>query len=105
VVLSTDTDEARAIARKLVETFNYFDLANYVSNWKRLGFTDADVTRPGSEKLVDAPVAYGTADDNANRLGEHLRAGANHVVIQVFGGPDKLLPTLAELTGPLGLSS
>jgi hypothetical protein len=31
-------------------------------------------------------------------------AGANHVVIQVLGEPDKLLPTLAELAGPLGLS-
>jgi len=53
---------------------------------------------------------YGTPDDIANRLREHLRAGANHVVIQVLGGDhpvgsDRLLPTLAELAGPLGLSS
>jgi hypothetical protein len=42
-------------------------------------------------------------------LGEHLRAGADHVVIQVLGGPDaggpdKLLPTLCELAGALGLT-
>src|ERR1700756_3415803 len=105
VVLTTDTGEARAIARKIMaDTYNYFALANYVSNWKRLGFTDADLTRPGSDKFIDALVAYGTPDDIAKRLGEHLRAGANHVVIQVLGGPDKLLPTLAELAGPLGLS-
>ena len=111
---STNTDDARAIARKVMaETYNpsgahstnsYFDLANYVSNWKRLGFTDADLTRSGSDKFIDALVAYGTPDDIAKRLGEHLRAGANHVVIQVLGGPDRLLPTLAELAGPLGLS-
>ena len=47
--------------------------------------------------------AYGTPDDIANRLREHLRAGADHVVIQMLGGTDKLLPTLAELAGPLGL--
>jgi probable F420-dependent oxidoreductase len=107
VLLTTNVEEARVIARKLLERFNYFDLANYVTNWKRLGFTDADVTRPGSDKLVDALIAYGTPDDIAKRLDEHLRAGANHVVIQVLGGdpvgPDPLLPTLAELAGPLGL--
>jgi probable F420-dependent oxidoreductase len=111
VLLSTDTDEARAIARKVMaETYNYFALANYVNNFKRMGFTDADLTRPGSDKFIDALVAYGTPDDIANRLRDHLRAGANHVVIQVLGGDhpvgsDRLLPTLAELAGPLGLSS
>ena len=105
VVLTTDTGEARGIARKVMaDTYNYFALANYVSNWKRLGFTDADLARPGSDKFIDALVAYGTPDDIAKGLDEHLRAGANHVVIQVLGGPDKLLPTLAELAGPLGLS-
>lgn len=106
VVLTTDADEARAIARNVVaDTYNYFALANYVSNWKRLGFTDADVTRPGSDKLIEALVAYGTADDIAKRLDEHLRAGADHVVIQVLGGTDKLLPTLTELAGALGLTN
>jgi probable F420-dependent oxidoreductase len=105
VMLSTDTDAARVIARKLMaETYNYFSLANYMSNWKRLGFTDADLTPPGSDKFIDALVAYGTSDDIANRLREHLRAGANHVVIQVIGGTDKLLPTLTDLAGALGLT-
>ena len=105
VVLSTDTDEARAIARQVMaETYNYFALANYLSNWKRMGFTDADLTRPGSDKFIDALVAYGTPDDIANQLGEHLRAGANHVVIQVLGGSDQLLPTLTELAGALRLT-
>ena len=105
VVLTTDTGEARGIARKVMaDTYNYFALANYVSNWKRLGFTDADLARPGSDKFIDALVAYGTPDNIAKGLDEHLRAGANHVVIQVLGAPDKLLPTLAELAGPLGLS-
>jgi probable F420-dependent oxidoreductase len=102
VVLSTDADEARAIGRKTVGF--YLDLSNYVNNWRRLGFTDEDVTKPGSDRLIDAVVAYGTPADIAKRLGEHIEAGADHVTIQVLGGWDKLLPTLTELAGPLGLT-
>jgi probable F420-dependent oxidoreductase len=101
VVLSTDADEARAIGRQTVDF--YLNLSNYLNNWKRLGFTDVDIAKPGSDKLIDAVVAHGTADDIAKRLGEHLEAGADHVTIQVLGGWDKLLPTLTELAGPLGL--
>ena len=101
VVLSTDADAARAVGRETVDF--YLNLSNYVNNWKRLGFTDADVAKPGSDKLIDAVVAHGTADDIAKRLNEHLDAGADHVTIQVLGGWDKLLPTLTELAGPLGL--
>lgn len=101
VVLSTDADEARAIGRKTVDF--YLNLSNYLNNWKRLGFTDDDIAKPGSDKLIDAVVAHGTADDIAKRLAEHLDAGADHVTIQVLGGGDKLLPTLTELAGPLGL--
>ena len=100
VVLSTNADEARAIGRETVDF--YLNLSNYLNNWKRLGFTDQDIAKPGSDKLIDAVVAHGTADDIAKRLGEHLDAGADHVAIQVLGGWDKLIPTLTELAGPLG---
>jgi probable F420-dependent oxidoreductase len=102
VILTTDADEARAIGRTALD--HYFSLTNYVSNWKRLGFTDADITRPGSNKFIDAVVAHGTPDDVAKRLGEYLSAGADHVAILVHGGSEKVLPTLSELAGPLGLS-
>jgi probable F420-dependent oxidoreductase len=102
VVLTTDPDEARAIGRTALD--RYLSLSNYVSNWKRLGFTDADIARPGSDKLIDAVVAHGTPDEIAKRLGEHLSAGADHVAILVHGGPETVLPTLSELAGPLGLS-
>jgi probable F420-dependent oxidoreductase len=102
VVLSTDADEARAIGRQSVDF--YLNLSNYLNNWKRLGFTDDDIAKPGSDKLVDAVVAHGTPDDIAKRLTEHLDAGADHVTIQVLGGWDKLLPTLTALAGPLGLT-
>jgi len=99
-----DAEEALAVGRKVLNTYNYLNLTNYVNNFKRLGFTDADLTPPGSDKFIDSLVAYGTPDDIANRLGEHHRAGADHVVIQVLGGQDKLLPTLSELASALGLT-
>jgi probable F420-dependent oxidoreductase len=103
VVSTTDADEAREIGRGTVDF--YLGLSNYVNNWKRLGFTDKDVANPGSDRLIDEVVAYGTPDDIARRLNEHLEAGADHVTIQVLGGDDKLLPTLTDLAGPLGLKS
>jgi probable F420-dependent oxidoreductase len=104
VVLTTDADEARKIGRQTVEF--YLGLSNYVNNWRRLGFTDDDVRKPGSDKLIDAVVAYGTPEAIAARLNEHLAAGADHVAIQMLGGwpEDKLLTALGELAGPLGLA-
>jgi len=102
VVLTADAQEARAVGRAALDF--YFNLTNYVSNWKRLGFTDADVTRPGSDEFIDAVIAHGTPEDVAKRLGEYLSAGANHVAILALGAPDKVLPTLSELAEPLGLS-
>ena len=104
VVLTTDADEARAIGRKAVDF--YLGLSNYVNNWLRLGFTEDDLRRPGSDRLIDAVVAYGTPEAIVQRLNEHLEAGADHVAIQVLGGynEDALLPALSELAGPLGLT-
>lgn len=101
VVLTTDADEARTAGRKYLDV--YLGLKNYLNNWKRLGFTDQDVAKPGSDRLVDAVVAYGTVEDIAARLKEHLGAGADHVPVQVLTEPDKLVDALAQLAGPLGL--
>ncbi|MDP7703805.1 LLM class F420-dependent oxidoreductase [Mycobacterium sp. TY815] len=104
VVLSADADEARAVGRKFADF--YLGLSNYVNNWLRLGFTDEDVRKPGSDRLIDALVAYGSTDAIARRLNEHLDAGADHVAIQVLGSsrPEKLIPALTELAGALGLT-
>jgi probable F420-dependent oxidoreductase len=103
VVLTTDVDEARRIGRETVD--HYLGLSNYVNNWLRLGFSEDDVRKPGSDRLIDAVVAYGTPEAIAQRLNEHLEAGADHVAIQVLGGwtEETLLPALSELAGPLGL--
>ncbi|OSC23805.1 LLM class F420-dependent oxidoreductase [Mycobacterium vulneris] len=105
VVLTTDVEKARAVGRETVDT--YLGLSNYVNNWLRLGFTEADVRKPGSDKLIDAVVAHGTPEAVAQRLNEHLAAGADHVAIQVLGAAndETLLSTLHELAGPLGLTA
>jgi probable F420-dependent oxidoreductase len=99
VVLTTNAAEARTLGRKVVGF--YLNLSNYVNNWRRLGFTEADVTDPGSDRLIDAVVAHGTPQSIAERLNEHLESGADHVTIQVLGGRDTLLPALRKLAGPL----
>jgi probable F420-dependent oxidoreductase len=101
VVLSTDVEEARAVGRGYLEL--YLNLTNALINFKRLGFSDDDVAKPGSDRLVDAVVAHGTADEIAARLKQHLDAGADHVPVQVLTSPEKLVPALTELAGPLGL--
>ena len=106
VVLSAsenEAEQAREVGRQTIGF--YLNLSNYVNNWLRLGFTEKDLAKPGSDRLIDAVVAHGTAEDIATRLGEHIEAGADHVTIQVLGGWDKLLPTLTELAGPLGLKA
>jgi probable F420-dependent oxidoreductase len=104
VILITDAEEARALGRQTVD--HYFGLSNYVNNWLRLGFTQDDVTKPGSDRLIDAVVAYGTPAAIAQRLNEHVAAGADHVAVQVVGGwkEETLIPALSELAGPLGLT-
>ncbi|NGX09387.1 TIGR03620 family F420-dependent LLM class oxidoreductase [Mycobacteroides franklinii] len=98
VVLSTDAPSAREIGRRTVDF--YLQLSNYVNNWKRLGFSEQDVTSPGSDKFIDAVVAHGSAEEIAVRLNEHLDAGADQVLIQVLG--DKgLVDTLTSLADTL----
>jgi probable F420-dependent oxidoreductase len=103
VVVTTDAEEARRIGREAVSF--YLNLSNYVNNWLRLGFTEQDVRQPGSDKLIDAVVAYGTPDAIAARVTEHLEAGADHVAIQVLGAAseDALLAALSDLTAALSL--
>lgn len=102
VVLTTDSARARTVGRQALDM--YFNLVNYRNNWKRLGFTDDEVSRPGSDRLVDAVVAYGTPDAIAARLNEHLLAGADHVPIQVLTEDDNLVSALTELAKPLRLT-
>lgn len=82
VVLSTDPVEARRIARAGMKI--YMGLPNYFNNLVRLGFDESDRADGGSDRLVDAIVAWGTPEQIAERVQEHHDAGADHVCIQVL---------------------
>lgn len=82
VVLETDPARAREIARTHLK--GYLALPNYSNNWKRQGFTDDDLADGGSDRLVDALVAWGGEAAIAARVQEHRDAGADHVCIQAL---------------------
>jgi len=98
VILESDPERARAIGRPRVQN-PYLGLTNYVSNLRRLGWTDADLTGGGSDALIDALVVHGDAEALGRGVTAHLDAGADHVAVQVLG-PDPLpaLRALARLT-------
>jgi probable F420-dependent oxidoreductase len=103
VVLDPDPARARSLGRKRVAS-PYLGLVNYTSNLRRLGFTDEDLADAGSDELIDALVAHGTAEQVAAQLGAHLAAGADHVCIQLLTAADaNPLPGYAELAHGLGL--
>ncbi len=90
VVLDTDPDSARAVARKGIGF--YLGLPNYANNLRRLGFTEADLAGSGSDRLVDALVAWGDLDTVLARIAEHHQAGADHVAVQVLTPTPSQLP-------------
>jgi probable F420-dependent oxidoreductase len=82
VLLETDATRARAIARQNIGI--YIGLPNYRNNLLWLGFSDADFENGGSDRLVDAIVAWGDEKVIGDRIQAHLDAGADHVCIQSF---------------------
>jgi probable F420-dependent oxidoreductase len=82
VILEKDPAKARAIARKFLAI--YLTLPNYTNNWLRLGFQEADIQDGGSDRLVDAVIAWGDLKTVLSRVQEHHAAGADHVCIQVL---------------------
>jgi probable F420-dependent oxidoreductase len=96
-ILDTDPTRARATARRFLDV--YIGLPNYVNNWRRLGFADADFAGGGSDRLIDALIVWGDEAAIRGRVEAHWQAGADHVCIQALGAtaaPDeKLLGLLA----------
>jgi probable F420-dependent oxidoreductase len=91
VVVEDDPAEARRIARGLLAF--YMTLPNYLRAWERLGFGPEDLAGGGSDRMVDAVVAWGGPRAIAERVRAHLDAGADHVCLQVLGADPDSLPT------------
>jgi probable F420-dependent oxidoreductase len=90
VVLVSDPADARRIGRANVGRL--LRLPNYAGNLRRLGFADEDFADGGSDRLVDALVAWGDVEDVRRRVKEHLDAGADHVALQVLTADPTTLP-------------
>src|SRR6185295_2984509 len=90
VCLERDASTARGIARQAMQT--YLGLPNYVRNLRALGFSDDDLGGGGSDRLVDAIVAWGSIEAIAARVKAHHDAGADHVCLQVLRANPGELP-------------
>ena len=78
-----DPESARATARKAIAY--YVGLDYYHRAWRGLGFTDEDFAQGGSDRLVDAVVAWGSPDTVRERINAQFEAGATRVVVIPVG--------------------
>ncbi len=95
ICLLEDAEAARSAARN--ELARYMTLDNYRNNWLRTGFSGEDMENGGSDRLMDAMVAWGSAAAVADRLQAHFDAGADQVCIQPVAAPDRAHGSAAGL--------
>jgi probable F420-dependent oxidoreductase len=82
-VLDTDAGPAREKARAYAAL--YLGLRNYTNNLRRHGFSEQDLNDGGSDRLIDAVIPHGSAEDIAGAARGHVEAGADHVCLQTVG--------------------
>lgn len=103
--LAPNLAQGRVAARAYAE--RYLRMPNYTRNLRRFGFGTADLADGGSDRLIDAIIPSGAAVV-AERVREHLDAGADHVVLQPLdesgafapGRLDALASAVAEFIKP-----
>jgi probable F420-dependent oxidoreductase len=82
-VVDTDPARAKAVARDFAKL--YLGLRNYTKNLLDFGFTEDDIAGGGSDRLIDAVIPQGSAEQIAEVVRAHLDAGADHVCLQPLG--------------------
>jgi len=90
VCLTRDAARARAIGRQMIAF--YLQLPNYRNVWTSLGYTADDFEHGGSDRLVDAMLAWGDENTLRARIDAHLQAGADHVPIFSVDPENPALP-------------
>lgn len=95
VLLVADPSKARGLARTAIAM--YLGLPNYRRSLERFGFTDDDFAGGGSDRLVDAIVAWGDERAIEARIKAHHDAGATQVCIQALHPEGLPLPDLRVL--------
>ncbi len=96
VLLMKEPTKAREVARQTMDF--YLGLPNYLNNWLRLGFSETDLANGGSDRFLDAMVAWGDESAIQRRIQEHFDAGASHVYIQALHPEGEPVPDWEALT-------
>ena len=94
VVFAKTRETARPTGDIYMRT--YLGLPNYRNNLVRLGWSDEDLTPPGSDRLFDALVVWGDDEEIARKLRRQRDAGADHVAVSALMPTPDRAPT-AEL--------
>jgi probable F420-dependent oxidoreductase len=105
VLLETDRTKAHNAARQTLS--RYVQLENYVNGWRRQGFGADDLAGGGSDRFLDAMVAWGDEGAIRARIQQHWDAGADHVCIQPIspqGAPEATSERVLDLLAPAGRS-
>ena len=103
VCVTTDPVVARKVARAGLAP--YLTLPNYCNHWLRLGFDKSDIANGGSDRLMDAMVFWGTADQIKSKLKAYFDNGANQVVIQPFRADGEMSPDFGALEALASLNN
>jgi probable F420-dependent oxidoreductase len=90
ILLESDPEKARTIARQHMAI--YLGLPNYRRNLLTLGFRDSDFDDGGTDRLVDAIVAWGDVEAIRERVRSHHAAGADHVCLQALTADSRDVP-------------
>ncbi|WP_040829147.1 TIGR03620 family F420-dependent LLM class oxidoreductase [Nocardia jiangxiensis] len=77
-VIDDDLARARETARQVVSTWS--TRPSFCATIAEFGYETAENTTP-DDQVVDALVAHGTPDSIAEKIREHLAAGADHVTL------------------------
>jgi probable F420-dependent oxidoreductase len=83
VLFESGPDKARAIAREHLHP--YLNTKYNLAKFRRLGYSEEEITNGGSDRLVDDLVFWGDLDTIVEKLHAHVEAGADHVGVQVIG--------------------
>jgi probable F420-dependent oxidoreductase len=94
-LLLADPAKARELARQAVAF--YLPLTNYRAHWLLLVVSDQDLANGGSDRFLDAKVAWGNEGAIRQRIQAHFDAGASHVYIQPPHPDGQSLPDLDAL--------
>jgi len=91
VILDSDPTSARAKARQFLDF--YLKAPNYTNNLQREGLDASDLQNGGSDRLIDAIIAWGDNAAIRERINALFAAGANHVCVQAIGANRDAFPT------------